>query len=214
MEENEVVSRIEERKKLGSVASSSWQAYTWKNELNEQNRRIAQLLEDALTDAATEHNPYHMLERAIGVAAICMRRLIECRLVTDLFRESKLEVHEVSVKANVNWREPFVTETVGDVFNNYDLTSRRSKGRTPEMISNKMLHARVIGVLSASEYLPNGLLIASDTQRKNHLFHFMPSEISNVFEAFLKDEVRHAEDGYLNPDGSFDGLQKVYAIRK
>jgi hypothetical protein len=87
--------RFEETFKLGCVSGAEWQSYTWKNELAEQKRRISQCLVEALAESETEHNPYHMLERAIGVAAVCMRRLIECRLVTDRFRDTKLAVHEI-----------------------------------------------------------------------------------------------------------------------
>jgi hypothetical protein len=170
---------IAEMMKMGCVSSSDWQSYTWKNELAEQKRRIGLLLEEALSDAETEHNPYHMLERAIGVASVCMRRLLECRLVTDPFRDSQLDVHEICAKADTEWREPFVSRMASEIFNNYDLKARHPQRHTPRVISDKMLHARVIGVLSASAYLPNGLLIASDTQSKTSLFHFTPFEFFN-----------------------------------
>ena len=76
-----------------------------------------------------------------------------------------------------------------------------------------MLHARVIGVLSASAYLPDGLLIASDTQSKTSLFHFTPFEIAAVLDAFLNDQVRIATDGYLDAGGNFQGTRKVFATR-
>jgi hypothetical protein len=204
---------IAEMMKMGCVSSSEWQSYTWKNELAEQKRRIGLLLEEALTDAETEHNPYHMLERAIGVASVCMRRLLECRLVTDKFSDSQLEVHEIYAKADAEWREPFVSRMAGQIFNNYDLKARHPQRRTPKVISDKMLHARVIGVLSASAYLPDGLLIASDKQSKTSLFHFTPFEIASVLDAFLNDEVRTTSDGYLDPGGNFQGTRKVFATR-
>jgi hypothetical protein len=199
---------------MGTVGSADWQSYTWKNELAEQRRRIIQHLGEVLTEADTEHNPYHMLERAIGVAAVCMRRLIECRLVTDRFRDTPLAVHEVEVKKDVEWREPFVSRTASEIFNNYDLTARRLEKRTPKVISDRMLHARVIGVLSGSTYLPDGLLIASDIQSKTQLFHFTPSEIASIFDTFLADEVRQAYDGYMEKDGQFLGTRKVFATRE
>ncbi len=194
---DEIQRKFEEAQKLGMVRSTDWQSYTWKNELAEQKRRIDQHLGEALEETETEHSPYHMLERAIGVAAVCMRRLIECRLVTDRFRETPLEVHEILVKAGVGWREPFVRRTASEIFNNYDLRVRRLERRTPKVISGRMLHARVIGVLSTSSYLPDGLLIASDTQSKTQLFHFTPPEITAIFDAFLNDQVRSLRDGYL-----------------
>jgi hypothetical protein len=205
---------IAESMKLGCVSSSNWQSYTWKNELAEQRGRIGLHLEEALSQAETEHNPYHMLERAIGVASVCMRRLIECRLVTDRFRDSQFGVHEIYARTDSEWREPFVSCTASEIFNNYDLKARHPQRRTPKFISDKMLHARVIGVLSASAYLPAGLLIASDTQRKTSVFHFTTSEITAILDAFLKDEVSIATDGYLDVDGDFHGTRKVFATRE
>jgi len=213
MQQEKIEKELEQMRKLGSVSSSDWQAYTWKNELAEQKRRIDLHLGEALSDAETEHSPYHMLERAIGVAAVCMRRLIECRLVTDRFRDTALEVHEVLAKAGLDWREPFVSRTASEIFNNYDLTARHAEKRTPKVISDKMLHARVIGVLSGNVFMPDGLLIASDTQSKTQLFHFTPPEIASIFDAFLDDQVQSSTDGYLDKDGDFKGARKVFAIR-
>jgi hypothetical protein len=153
-----------------------------------------------------------MLERAIGVAAVCMRRPIECRLVTDRFRDSQLAVHNIRVKADVEWREPFVSRMASEIFNNYDMKARYPERRTPKMISDRMLHARVIGALSGSAYLPDSLLIASDTQRRTELFHFTSEEIAAVFDAFLDDRVVYAADGYLN-NGEMLGTDKVVATR-
>lgn len=209
---NDVDERIAEAMRLGSVSSSRWQSYTWKNELAEQKRRIGLHLEEVFAQAETEHNPYHMLERAVGVAAICMRRLIECRLVTDRFRESQLEVHEVQARADVEWRETFLSDSAGAIFENYDLRTRKTERRTPKVIADKMLHARVVGVLSSSAYLPDGLLIASDTQRKIGLFHFTAAEIAAILDAFLTDQVRLSTDGYADVD--VHGPTRVVARRE
>lgn len=212
MDKNDIDATISEMSKLGTVSSSDWQSYTWKNELGEQKRRILQHLAEVIADTETKHNPLHMLERAIGVAAVCMRRLIECRLVTDKFRDSQLTVHNVWVNADVEWREPFVSRMAGEIFNNYDMKARYPERRTPKMISDRMLHARVIGVLSGSAYLPHGLLIASDTQHRTELFHFTSDEIAAVLDAFLNDRVMYAADGYLD-NGKLLGTDKVVATR-
>ena len=214
MAEDKLDANLVEMLKLGCVSSANWESYTWKNELAEQKSRIGQLLAETLAEDETEHNPYHMLERAISVAAVCMRRLIECRLVTDRFRDSRLAVHEIHAKADVEWREPFISKMASEIYNNYDMKTRYPEQRTPKVISDKMLHARVIGVLSRSAYLPDGLLIASDTQLKTELFHFTSEEIAGLFDAFLEDEVTYAEDGYLDSERKFHGTRKVFAIRK
>lgn len=131
--------------------------------------------------------------------------------MTDRFRDAELDVHEISVKAGRKWREPFICKTADEISNNYDMRVRHLQRRTPKLISDKFLHARVIAVLSASEYLPDGLLIASDTQSKRSLFHFTPTEIAAIFEAFLADEVRFMQDGFVDVD--VHGTSKVFAIR-
>ncbi|MCK0754341.1 hypothetical protein [Chromohalobacter japonicus] len=206
--------QITEMRKMGWVSSSTWQAYTWKNELAEQKRRISMHLDEVLADSVTEHDSHHMLERAIGVASVCMRRLIECRLVTDKFRDSQLEVHEIHAKANVEWREPFPSKTAESIFNNYDLTARDRERRSPKFIADKMLHARVIGVLSESVYLPDGILISSDTQRKTRLFHFTPVEFAGLFDVFLNDRVTRSSEGYIDADGNFHGTHRVFSTRE
>lgn len=213
MKQEEIEKQLEQMRKLGSIHSSRWEEYTWKNELAEQKRRIDLHLSEALEGAETVYNPYHMLERAIGVAAVCMRRLIECRLVTDRFRDTALQIYTIVAKADEDWREPFVSETASNIFNNYDLTARHAEMRTPKFISNKMLHARVIGVLSGNAFMPDGLLIASDHQSRTGLFHFTQSEIASIFDTFLNDQVQAAVDGYVNNGSEFNGTRKVFATR-
>lgn len=198
--------------KQGMVISSDWQAYTWKNELAEQRDRILRCLEEILSEADTEHNPLHMIERSVGVAALCMRRLLECRLVTDRFRDGQLEVHCVHRKAGSPWREPFISRTAGEIFQNYDLTGRGTKSAAPKWIADKILHAQVVAVIVGSRYLPNGLLIASDKQRKQHIFHFTPTEFSELLEKFLGDYVSLQSDGFVTIDGKIC-TDKVFAKR-
>ncbi len=204
---------LEDVTKHGIVISSDWQAYTWKNELAEQRDRISQHLEEILNEAETEHNPLHMIERAAGVAALCMRRLLECRLVTDRFRDGQLDVHCIPRKADSQWREPFICNTAGEIFRNYDLTGRALDHQSPKWIADRILHARVISVVVGSGYLPDGLLIASDTQRKHHLFHFTPVEFSELLDGFLEDFVRFQSDGFVTKGGKVR-TDQVFATRE
>lgn len=203
---------LKEAMKRGAVISSDWQSYTWKNELAEQKDRISRHLQEVLSEADTDHNPYHMIERAIGVAALCMRRLLECRLVTDRFRDSQLEVYCVPRNLENKWREPFISSTAGEIFHNFDLTKREAAKRSPKWISDKLLHARVIAIVRGSSYLPDGLLVASDQQRKRHLFHFSPAEFSKLLNEFLNDVVKSASDGFAIIDGEIH-TDKVIATR-
>lgn len=83
--------------------------------------------------------------------------------------------------------------------------------RPQDPSADKMLHARVVAVLAVSEYLPDGLLIASDTQSKRSLFHFTAAEIASVLDVFLKDEVRLMQNGLV--DVEVHGTSKIFAIR-
>jgi hypothetical protein len=73
---------------------------------------------------------------------------------------------------------------------------------------------QLVPTVSGSAYLPDGLLIASDTQSKTQLFHFSPAEIARIFDAFLEDEVRRTSDGYMDEEGKVSGARKVFAIRE
>ena len=202
-----------EEQKLGCVSSSEWQSYTWKNELVVQKERIGQHLDEVFKDIETEHSPLHMIERAVGLAAVCMRRLIECRLVTDQFKDGQLEVHYISRKKNSEWREPFLRNTAREIFINYDLTSRVKGSMQPKKITDRLLHARVIGILSGNEYIPDGILIASDKQHRDNVFHFTPDEFDDFINSFLDDRINSMADGFIRDENGEIQTDKVFATR-
>jgi hypothetical protein len=53
------------------------------------------------------------------------------------FRDSQLDLHEIFVRKDVEWREPFVSRTASEIFNNYDLKIRHPQRRTPKLTSDK-----------------------------------------------------------------------------
>lgn len=177
----------------GQIRYGRWHAYPWKNELVVQRDRVVQHLDELATEAEVEHDPHAMLVRALGVAAFCMRRLIECALVTDLFVETGLSVHEIR-STDGDFREPFHGDTGGNFFRNYDLTQRIRCEHRPKHIADKLLHARIVAVLSGSGFLEDGLLVASDHQFGTSLFHMTAAEFRAIVQAFLENEVRLATD--------------------
>lgn len=135
--------------RFGSVSYANWAGYAWKNELNEQRDRVLQHLGEIIDDAETEHNPHHMLERAFSLAAFCMRRLLECRLVTDRFRDNDLSISEIyrnSGERPKN-RDPFFCHTGGNFFDNFEMKNRVEVKKKPKLIADKFLHIRFIAVL-------------------------------------------------------------------
>lgn len=182
--------------RLGIASYSSWADYAWKNELATQRDRVLQHLEEILQDVDTEYHSHHMLERSISLTAFCMRRLIECKLLTDAFCSELLPIHEISARPmeQTNTHTQFFYSSGGGLFSNFDLKIRNKTHLKPKRISDSILHARIIVVLQNSAYLPDGLIVASDYQMQSSLFHLTPQELSSLVEKFLDDKVREAKD--------------------
>ncbi|NIP76725.1 MAG: hypothetical protein GTN90_12415, partial [Xanthomonadales bacterium] len=146
--------------------------------------------------AKTDHNPHHMLERAFSLAAFCMRRLLERNLVTDRFRNTQLEMFEIQRTPGAwpDQRDPFICSTGGEIYSNFDMKKRTLTKWKPKMVADKFVHARYIAVHSGSIYLPDGLLVASDYQSKNSLFHMTAEEYDKLVRSFLDDRVRLESD--------------------
>ena len=85
-----------EMRRMGTVSYAEWADYAWKNELAEQKRRALIHLTEIFGEVETDHNPRHMLERSVSSAAFCMRRLLECRLVTDAFTATERSIFKIS----------------------------------------------------------------------------------------------------------------------
>ena len=129
---------------MGVVSSSTWADYAWKNELDLQHSRVITHLDEIQQDLETDHNPHHMLERAFSLTAFCMRRLIECRLITDSLREGNIRIYEIPRQSSNAFRENFLHSTSGHVFKNYDLTQRIPQHKKVREIINRFLPARIL----------------------------------------------------------------------
>ena len=106
----------------GSVSYAPWQSYTWKNELGAQLTRILQSYDEILDqEFEGQHSPQDMLERALVLAAFCIRRLIEKRLVTDGFIKETIELATFTAIPCGGFRQPFHRESGGGFFTNYNL---------------------------------------------------------------------------------------------
>ena len=196
--------------RFGSISYSDWAGYAWKNELRDQRDRVLLHLREIIEEADTEHNPHHMLERAFSVSAFCMRRLLECRLVTDRFRDGDMPIFEISRKPG-EWPEtcdPFLRSTGGEFFKNFDMKKRSKFFRKPKLIADKFLHARFVAILSGSKYLPDGLIVASDYQAKHSVFHMTIQDYNQIVCRFLDDQVMIEYDWLDTETG------KVHASRE
>ena len=201
---------MRELARLGKVSYADWAGYAWKNELNMRRKHVLNYFAELLGDVETDHNPHHQLECAFGVAAFCMRRLIECRLLTDKFCCTKRTIYEIptSDEGQHSFRQSFLRSTGAHFFSNYTMSKRVRTELTPKKISDRFLHAQTLAALSGSEYIPDGILVASDHQQSVSLFHITANEYSELVDAFLGDFVRLEQD-LIDPDTG-----RVSAIRE
>src|SRR5258707_13085492 len=103
------------------ISYGTWQVYPWKNELATQSERVAihysELLDD---DFKGEHNPLDMLDRAIVLSGFAIRRMFEKQLVTDKLRQVEIAVRTFPTKGLEGFRPPYVAESGGMAFQNYN----------------------------------------------------------------------------------------------
>lgn len=199
---------LAEMRRLGTVTYANWTEYTWKNELTTHASRAIEHLSEIVQETECDYSPNQMLERALSLAAFSMRRLIECRLVTDKLRDETFTVCEIRrLGSSTTYREPFKSHTGGNFFENFDMKCRHKATVGPKAFADRIIHARIIAVLAGSVYLPDGFLIASDHQMGTALFHLTPSEFISIVDKFLNDQIALHSDR-LDPETG-----KTYAER-
>ncbi len=185
---------IEKMLTYGKISYSNWADYTWKNELLEQQQNVLLYLEEIIKDVSTEYNPYHLFERSFSLCSFSMRRLIECRLLTDNLINSNLDVWKIPAANSKSFREKFRDTTGGNIFENYNMSGRQKIQTRPNDIVSKFLHASTLAVISGSKHLPDGILVASDWQEKNSLFHFTSEEFESLVSRFLDDRIKFSSE--------------------
>ena len=174
--------------------SSDWQAYTWKNELHLQSRRVLQHVREALDDGFSgAHSPLDMLERALSLSAFCIRRMVEKRLVTDAFAASQILVRTFAVRRDERVR-PVFHRSSGGSFDNYDFETPIMEPLKPRAVADEIIHSSQLMVLRGDAGIADGILIVSDWHLAKRIIHFALSEFETLVHAVLADEVRATSD--------------------
>lgn len=180
------------------ASSCDWESYPWKNDLAEQLSRVEVHFAEALDpNYDGRHNPLHMLERALVLAAFCVRRMIEKRLVTD-----RLSSRSISVRcfaATTEFRQPMHGSSGGEVFGNYDFNSKASVTLSMAKLASEIIHSSQLLVLSGEGEVPTGLLVASDFGLKKRLLHLSLDEFRGYVQTVLNDRIRLRSDMW-NPE--------------
>lgn len=177
------------------ISSMRWQDYPWKNELALQvERAIAHGREVVDEDFNGDHSPLDMLERAIVLAGFCIRRMIEKRLVTDTFAESKRAVRSFPARSTEAFRPPFRSSSGGMAFHNYAFDAPANLEMTAGELANEIIHSSQLMVLDGEELAADGFLIASDWHLKKRVLHLSFDEFAAFAASVLDDRVYFTSD--------------------
>jgi len=180
-----------------TIAFADWQDYTWKNELLQHAGRVSVHLSEVIAPEYEDaHNPHHMLERALTLAAFCIRRMHEKRLVTDTFREEKVQVRTFAAKRGPDFRRPYMSSSGSDVFRNYDLEKPIMVDLGREDVANQIIHSSQLMVCYDQPDLEDGLMIASDRGLKVRLLHLTNAEWVGFYQAVLDNYVISMTDAW------------------
>lgn len=178
------------------ISSLRWEAYPWKNELKLQSDRVLVHLGEALDDDfAGDHNPMDMLERSLILAAFCMRRMIEKRLVTDALSARSIEVRSFPARTET-FRTPFHGASGGSAYSSYRFGKPEMIGMRIKNLADEIIHSSQLMVIGEDERVAAGLLIASDRHLNRRLLHLVPVELDAHVQSILEDRIGAAADSW------------------
>jgi len=190
------------------ISSSWWQSYSWKNELKTQLDRVLLHAHEVLNeDFQGDHDPLDMLERAIVLAAFCIRRMSEKKLVTDEYASSSRRVRSFPARSGSDFRPPYHGRAGGTAFQNYAFDQPEWIALKPTELANEIIHSSQLMVLGEENFAEDGFLIASDRNLKRRVLHLSFEEFSEYATSVLDDRVRFTSDSW-DPDSG-----KVTSVR-
>lgn len=176
------------------ISSTIWQSYSWKNELALQaERAVAHGREVIDEEFQGSHSPLDMLERSIVLAGFCIRRLVEKRLVTDAFADSKRAVLSFPARSD-GFKPPFRSSSGGSAFRNYNFENPVILEMTASELSNEIIHSSQLMVIDGEEFAEDGFLIASDWHLKKRVLHMSFDEFTAFAASVLDDQVYLTSD--------------------
>lgn len=137
-----------------------------------------------------------MLERSLVLAAFCVRRLIEKRLVTDDFSRKRIELTTFASIRDGEFRRPFHYESGGSFFTNYDYAAPTKSFFTSKEIADEIIHSSQLMVIHGAGFIEDGILVASDWHLQRRLIHLSPPDFGDFVKAVLDNRVRSASDSW------------------
>jgi hypothetical protein len=183
----------------GSVSYAPWQSYTWKDELSTQLTRVLQSYDEILDqEFEGQHSPQDMLERALVLAAFCIRRLIEKRLVMEGFIKETIELATFTAIPCGKFRQPFHRESGGGFFTNYNYAEPVKQSFNPKGLADEIIHSSQLMVIQDAEFIEDGILVASDWHLQRRIIHFTRFDFESFVKSVLDNRVRSMSDSW-NP---------------
>lgn len=174
---------------------ADWQAYPWKNELSLQAGHVrSHVLEILDEDYEGEHNPHHMLERALCLSAFCVRRMVEKRLVTDQFAATAIEVRTFHARSGADPERPAFHRSAGGTFSNFDFGAPAIVRLKPKSLADEIIHSSQLMVVGDEPGLADGLLVVSDWHLKSRILHMSLGEFQAFADSVLANNVRATRD--------------------
>ena len=181
--------------------SADWQAYPWKNELSLHAERVRTHVLEILDEGFSgEHNPYHMLERALCLSAFCVRRMVEKRLITDAFAASEIEIRTFPVRPTEHSRPAFHRSS-GGTFSNFDFAAPTSVCLKVKAVADEIIHSSQLMVVGQEPGLADGLLIVSDWHLKLRVIHMALDEFQRFAQSVLDNNVQATGDKWDTKTG-------------
>jgi hypothetical protein len=141
-----------------------------------------------------DHDPHAELERAMVMAAFCVRRMIEKRLVTDAFAGEAIAVRAFPALSG-DFRPPYHGASGGHTFRSYSLAEPLSVALKPGDVANEIIHSSQLMVVGG-EGMADGFLIASDRHLSRRLLHLSFAEFLEYAQSVLDNRVFHSADAW------------------
>lgn len=181
-----------------SATSFSWTSYIWKNEIALHSERVRLHFAEVQDDEfASDHNPLHMLERALILTAFSIRRMFEKKLVTDVLQGEQLQIR--SFAATSDHRRPLMSQSGGEIFASYDFSKPKAETMKFGKLANEIIHSAQLLVLQDAGVVEDGLLVASDWGMERRLLHLTLDDFDTLVAKVLGDHVTFASDSW-DPD--------------
>lgn len=185
-----------------TTAWASWESSPWKNDLQLHGERALVHLAEIMDDEYDgEHNPHHMLDRAIVLAAFCVRRMHEKKVITDVLQSQTITVRAMAAMPGPEFRRPFVGSTGGHVTTNYDIANPVEIQITRWDLSNVFIHSSQLLAVYDQPGLEDGLLVTSDRDIEKCLLHLTPADWRPFFQGVLDDRVTLAKEAWDHKSG-------------